>query len=126
MADSTTASDARGMELVERALAQPEAEREAFVRMACGVDDALFEAVWGRVRSEQMMKDFLLTPLFPRDTLPEPFAPGQVLGSRFRLTREVGHGGLGVGYEGIDEQRQRGVGADGARARERRRLTAEE
>src|SRR5438093_2043258 len=125
MADSTTASDARVMELVERALAQPEAEREAFVRMACGVDDALFEAVWGRVRSEQMMKDFLLTPLFPRDMLPEPFAPGQVLGSRFRLTREVGHGGMGVVYEAIDERLERRIAVKCARPGFQRRLPPE-
>jgi len=113
------------MGLVERALAQPESDREAFVRRACGDDTGLFEAVWARVRSERLMKGFLLTPLFPRTEMPEPFAAGQLLGSRFRLTREVGHGGMGVVYEAMDERLGRRIAIKCARPGYQRRLPPE-
>src|SRR5579863_349342 len=111
------------MSLVERALAQPGDEREAYVRGACAADSELFDCVWKYVQSEERMRGFLLDPLFPAVLSEHPFdsetlneqlasvsSPGE-LGhdfrgnERFEVIRCLGSGGMGVVYEVNDRHR---------------------
>src|SRR5579864_1370316 len=97
------------MSMVELALARPSAEREAYVRSACGDDSELFDQVQNYVQWEDRMKGFLLDPLFPSVSCEHPFAPGELLDGRFRIVREVAQGGMGVVYEAMDEKLERRI-----------------
>jgi serine/threonine protein kinase/Flp pilus assembly protein TadD len=55
----------------------------------------------------------------------EPFAPGQFLVDRFRLTRRIAHGGMGVVYEAFDEKLGRRIALKCARSGYDRHLSPE-
>jgi len=113
------------MTLVAAALERAPAEREAYLRSACQDSDTLFEATWQRVQWEERMGSFLLEPMIPRQELQRPFRPGDVLSDRFRVIREVAHGGMGVVYEAIDQRLNRRIAVKCARPGYRGRLPPE-
>jgi hypothetical protein len=47
------------MELFELAMAQPEPERDAYLRAACAGDNELLECVLGYVRNQKRLRGFL-------------------------------------------------------------------
>jgi tetratricopeptide (TPR) repeat protein len=113
------------MSLVERALARPIEEREAYLDSACSGDPELFSQVRSYVESEQRMHGFLLEPLLS-DAEPEhPFEPGKLLDGRFRIVREVAQGGMGVVYEALDEKLERRIAVKCAKAGFGKRLPPE-
>lgn len=102
-------SDDLVMNLVDEALARPEAERETFLRDACAPDSHLFEETLDLVRMEERMAGFLLEPLLPRFETERPFRPEQLLAGRFRVVREIGEGGMGIVYEAFDNKLSRTI-----------------
>jgi len=56
---------------------------------------------------------------------PRGFAPGTILGERFRIVRAVGHGGMGVVYEAIDQKLDRQVAFKCAKLGHHHRLPPE-
>src|SRR2546430_8927282 len=113
------------MNLVELSLAQPPAEREAFLRGACPDDAQLFDEVWDYVQWEERMQGFLLDPLCPPLADEPEFEGGELLLDRFRILRKVGQGGMGVVYEAIDEKLDRAIAIKCAKSGFRRRLPPE-
>jgi tetratricopeptide (TPR) repeat protein len=104
------------MTLVETALQRPSGEREQYLRSVCGSNPALYEEVRSRIEWEDRMGPFLREPLVvPRETSHEVFELGERLGGRFRILREVGHGGMGVVYEAVDEKLDRRIAIKCAR-----------
>ena len=120
-----TENDELVMTLVAATLEHQPAEREAYLRSACEHSDALFDAIWQRVRWEERMGSFLIDPLIPRQNLDPAFQPGDVLAERFRVIREVAHGGMGVVYEALDQKLGRRVAIKCARHGYRGRLPPE-
>jgi serine/threonine protein kinase/dipeptidyl aminopeptidase/acylaminoacyl peptidase len=89
------------MSLVESVRELTPEEREAHLRALCP-DSALFQEVRMCIEWEERMGRFLLDPLLQRPRDEDAFAPGNYLGPRFRIVREVGHGGMGIVYEATD------------------------
>lgn len=123
--EKTTQADELIMSLVELALTRPEGEREVYLRTACGGNSELFDKVWNYVAWENRMKGFLLEPLHPHAENDHPFEPGQVLIGRFRVVREIAHGGMGVVYEAMDEKLERRVAIKCAKSGFRKQLPPE-
>ncbi|MBK7931538.1 MAG: protein kinase [Bryobacterales bacterium] len=113
------------MNLVEAALAQPPHARRAFLESAAEADPSLLATVWSLVEAEQQMAGFLESPLIPPLLFDDPFSPGQLLHNRFRITREVARGGMGIVYEAFDERLQRRIALKCAQPGFRRRLPPE-
>ena len=104
------------MTLIETAQQRPPAEREEFLRSVCGSNPELFAEVWDRIAWDDRMGSFLREPLVvPRETSHQVFELGERLGGRFRILREVGHGGMGVVYEAFDEKLDRRIAIKCAR-----------
>jgi tetratricopeptide (TPR) repeat protein len=104
------------MTLLETALQRPSGEREEYLRSVCGSNPALYEEVRNRIEWEDRMGPFLREPLVvPRETSHQVFELGERLGGRFRILREVGHGGMGVVYEAFDEKLDRRIALKCAR-----------
>ena len=102
--ETKTQTDDFPIGLVDSALNRPDEEREAFLRQACGADSRLFSRAWSYVQWEIRMQNFLAVPLRLPSEAPAPFRPGQVLGNRFRIVREVARGGMGIVWEAIDNK----------------------
>jgi tetratricopeptide (TPR) repeat protein/predicted Ser/Thr protein kinase len=91
-------------ELLDEALARPEAERAAFVARRAGSDDALraevesLLAAWDRAESSGSITAAFDVPA-PAGGAPDAARLGQVVGS-WRLESLIGHGGMGVVYRG--------------------------
>ncbi|HUA19839.1 MAG TPA: protein kinase [Bryobacteraceae bacterium] len=113
------------MSLVDLALARPAEERAAYLRGACRGEPELYSQVWHYVEWEQRMNGFLLKPLCPPAAYEHPFEPGQLLDNRFRITREVAQGGMGIVYEALDEKLERRIALKCAKIGFRKRLPPE-
>lgn len=106
--DPNSSTDDLAMTLMEQALRVPEAERERFLRAACGEDTTLFQDAWSYVKWEEKMSGFLRQPLRAPPEQP-PFEPGQLLIGRFLVIREVARGGMGIVWEATDRKLDRRV-----------------
>lgn len=111
--------------IFQAAMSRPEPERAEFVRRACSGDALLLAEVERRVRWEERLKGFLLTPVVPRDRVDRPFAPGDVLLDRFEIVRIAGEGGMGVVYEAVDRKLSRRIAVKCPRFEFRKRISPE-
>ncbi|HEY1947768.1 MAG TPA: protein kinase [Bryobacteraceae bacterium] len=113
----TTKSDHLLMSLVERVLARPKEDRQAYLQSACGNDNPeLFSRVWTYVQAEERMGGFLLDPFDPPVEGDAPFEPGQLVLNRFRIIREIARGGMGIVWEAMDEKMELRVAIKCAKA----------
>lgn len=72
--------------------------RHAFLADACGEDVDLRREVESLLASEEVIGDFIETPIFQfQATEAEPLAEGEVLGA-YRILKEIGRGGMGSVY----------------------------
>jgi non-specific serine/threonine protein kinase/serine/threonine-protein kinase len=92
---------ARIGEILERALAEPEEWRHAFVVATCAGDDALAAEVLSLLAHATESENFLepghtrLQPIDAVSDTPATLGPGSVIGS-WRLVRQIGEGGMGA------------------------------
>jgi hypothetical protein len=77
------------MSLVSLALGKPGAERQRFLREACGGDTELFRQAWSYVQWDERMGDFMKEPLFAPPRIEHRFNLGELLVGRFRIKREI-------------------------------------
>jgi len=117
--------DDRLMSLVDAAVAQPPGEREAWLRRECGGDSQLFDQARDYIESEERMGGFLLEPFCRLELFDPALEPGELLEGRFRITREVGEGGMAIVYEAIDETLGKRRAVKCAKAGFQTRLTPE-
>ena len=103
---------ARVKRLFHGALALPAAARQAFIREACGGDDALETALESLLASDDAATDFLETPAVARVGVPShPTAPllrGHRLGA-YEIVALIGAGGMGEVYRASDARLGRHV-----------------
>ena len=112
------------MGLVELALQQPQATREAWLRTASGGDPELFDQAWDYVQWNHRMENFLLEPMYSGQQ-ERHFSPGDFLAGRFLIVREVASGGMGIVYEARDQRLGRRIALKCARSGFNRRLPPE-
>ena len=87
---------ARVSNLASDAFDLPEAAREAFVRERCGNEPEALAAVLDMLAAEREMGEFLSDPM---DLSEEPPLAANTFG-RYRVIREIGHGGMSIVYLG--------------------------
>jgi len=97
-------------EIVGDALELERAERDDFLREACGDDAALLDHVRGLVASLDDAGEFLDTPAVDEviTGTDHDLLLGQRIG-QYRITRFIAEGGMGAVYEAIQEQTGRTV-----------------
>jgi serine/threonine protein kinase/predicted negative regulator of RcsB-dependent stress response len=89
-------------ELLDQALEKPAAERDAFLDSVCRADPQLRDELKSLIASLESDPDFIEKPLLG-GTVPDDLAinaepmAGKLIG-RYRLIREIGHGGMGTVY----------------------------
>ena len=91
-------------DLLQQALDLPTAERDAFLAQACSDNEALRGEVLSLLSADQEMSGFLAEPVFSRQTAESP-AIGRRIGA-YKITREIGRGGMGAVYLGERDDRQ--------------------
>jgi tetratricopeptide (TPR) repeat protein len=113
------------MDLVDQAQARPAGERDAFLESVCGDNAALLAEVREYLYWEGQMGGFLREPVLSRPAADVNFQPGDLLAGRFRIFREIAHGGMGIVYEALDERLDRRIALKCARAGHGNRLPPE-
>jgi serine/threonine protein kinase len=87
----------RIQEIYHSALVLPPSERDAFVEKACVGDPVLVREVKSLLHAHNSTGDFLNTPVFKLDFVPEDFV-GTTIGERYVIERELPHGGMSHVY----------------------------
>ena len=118
-------NDERVAAIVSKALRQPPAKRESYLRFACNDDQELYQETAAAVKWEERMGSFLLLPAIVTREFPRPFAAGQIISERFEIVREIGEGGMGVVYEAFDRKRSQRIAIKSAKPGFHRFLTPE-
>ena len=80
-------NDERVAAIVSKALRQPPAKRESYLRLACDDDQELYRETAAAVKWEERMGSFLLLPAIATREFPRPFETGQIISERFEILR---------------------------------------
>ena len=118
-------NDERVAAIVSKALRQPPAKRESYLRFACNDDQELYKETAAAVKWEERMGSFLLLPAIATREFPRPFETGQIISERFEIVREIGEGGMGVVYEAFDRKRGQRIAIKSAKPGFHRLLSPE-
>jgi hypothetical protein len=118
-------NDERVAAIVSKALRQPQAKRESYLRFACDNDQELYQETAAAVKWEERMGSFLLLPAIATREFPRPFETGQIISERFEIVREIGEGGMGVVYEAFDRKRNQRIAIKSAKPGFHRLLSPE-
>jgi hypothetical protein len=123
--ESSIERDQRVMDILTATLAQPAAERQNYLRIACdGISD-VSEELADTVEWELRMGDFLQQPLIAFTDFGPPFQPGQIVSERFEIICEIGAGGMGIVYEAFDRKRNQRIAIKSAKPGFQRWLSTE-
>src|SRR5215472_6391582 len=105
--DLTSENWERIKALFEAALQQPPAKRASFLARLC-LEPELRAQVEKLLADHDEAGSFLSDPVLagqfpkPAASYPPAFTPGEVVASRFKVTRLLGRGGMGEIYEAED------------------------
>ena len=72
-------NDERVAAIVSKALRQPPAKRESYLRLVCSDDQELYRETAAAVKLEERMGSFLLLPVLATREFPRPFETGQII-----------------------------------------------
>jgi serine/threonine protein kinase/tetratricopeptide (TPR) repeat protein len=122
---NSSENDERVAAIVSKALRQPPAKRESYLRFACNDDQELYQETAAAVKWEERMGSFLLLPAIATRESPRPFETGQIISERFEIRREIGEGGMGVVYEAFDRKRNQRIAIKSAKPGFHRLLSPE-